>query len=119
MTLKFSYIEIPVLVRYQFAPDDEEGIYPHVFAGPTFGFNLTSNIETESDPYNRANMRDISGQTNDKEVGLTVGVGAEFDLTGGRAIIDARLGMGFDDIYDNTLDSYRHRSLAVTVGLFF
>ena len=119
MTLKFSYIEIPVLARYQFAPDDKEGIYPHVFAGPTFGFNLASNVDIESDPYNRVNTQNISSQTNDREFGLTVGVGAELDLTGGRAIIDARLGMGFDDIYDSTLDSYRHRSLAVTVGLFF
>jgi hypothetical protein len=119
MSLRFSYIEIPVLARYRFAPDDEEGIYPHVFAGPTFGFNLTSNVEVESDPYDRAETQTISSETNDREFGLTVGVGAELDLTGGRAIIDARLGVGLDRIYSGTLGAYRHRSLALTVGFFF
>lgn len=119
MSLRFSYIEIPVLARYRFAADDEEGIYPHVFAGPTFGFNLTSNVEVESDPYNRADTQTISSETNDREVGLTLGVGAELDLTGGRAIVDARLGVGLDRIYNGTPGAYRHRSLALTIGFFF
>jgi len=119
MTLRFSYIEIPVLARYRFAPDDTEGLYPHVFAGPTFGFNLTSNIGIESDAYDGGDTQTISSETNEREFGLTLGVGAELDLTGGRAIVDARLGVGLDDIYDGTLGAYRHRSLALTVGLFF
>ena len=45
VTTKLGYIEVPLLVKLQ-APL-KEGITPSVFAGPTLGLNVTSEVEVE------------------------------------------------------------------------
>ena len=115
-TLKLDYIDIPVLARFEFPSG---GITPHVIAGPTVGFNVTSEAEFEAQ--GQSQTTDQSDGTSGTDFGLEFGGGVDFGLGLGTVTIDARYGLGLSNIIDanNTNLSVSNRALMVTAGLTF
>lgn len=116
--IHLDYVDIPILARYEVPVS--EGVSPHVFAGPAFGFN----IKAESV---------VSGETNDESEGtsgtdveLEMGAGVDFDLSAlgfgtGAVTLDGRYGYGLTNLIDSDQVDYSiaNRALMVTLGYRF
>jgi opacity protein-like surface antigen len=114
-TLKFDYIDIPVLARYDIpAP----GFTPHLLAGPTLGFNVNS--EFEADGPAGTNTEDLSDGTSSTDFGLEFGAGVGFGLGGSTLSVDLRYGIGLSDINEESGDiSLQNRAFMITAGFAF
>ena len=115
-TLKLDYIDVPVLARFEFP---SAGITPHVFAGPTVGFNVSAEQETEA--MGNTETEDISDTVSGTDFGLEFGGGVDFGIGAGTVTVDARYGLGLTDIpdTDNSDFSLTNRALMVTAGFAF
>lgn len=115
-TLKLDYIDVPVLARLDIP---SAGVTPHVFGGPTFGFNISAEEETEA--AGETETEDVSDSINGTDFGLEVGAGLDFGLGAGTATIDARYGLGLSDLpaSDDTDVSLQNRALMITAGFTF
>jgi opacity protein-like surface antigen len=114
-TLKFDYIDIPVLARYDIpAP----GFTPHLLAGPTLGFNVNS--EFEADGPAGTNTQDLSDGTSSTDFGLEFGAGVGFNLAASTLSVDLRYGIGLSDINEESEDiSLQNRAFMITAGFAF
>lgn len=115
-TLKLDYIDVPVLARFDFP---SAGVTPHVLGGPTVGFNISAEQETEA--AGQTGTEDVSDSVSGTDFGLEVGAGLDFSLGAGTATIDARYGLGLSDLPDteDTDMSLKNRALMVTAGFTF
>lgn len=114
-TLVLDYLEVPVFARYNL-PFFSSRFRPHVIAGPTVGFNIVSQINSEDQRGNTA-TRDPSNGINTIDAGVEVGAGLDIPLVVTSLVMDVRYGLGvttFND--DETGLSLRHRALIFTVG---
>lgn len=122
--IKLDYLEIPVLLRYDFS---REIIGPHIYIGPSVGFNVGCRLQ-----YGGGNNDEQLGNTNcDRndfkpktlDYGMTVGAGVDFNLGGLAATGGLRYGIGLADIRDDNSDEFRSRVnngvLSLYVGLLF
>ncbi len=115
-TLSLDYIEIPIFARYDL-PLFSSRFRPHVIAGPTVGFNITSGITSE---VTYRDGIDPSDGINSVDAGLEAGVGIEAQLIVTSFVIDARYGLGVTPINDDDTDLVlKHRALIVTLGFAF
>lgn len=114
-TFRFNYIDIPMLVRYDIpAP----GFSPYLLAGPIFGFNVSSEFETEG--LGRAETEDITDETSDTNFGLELGAGVGFNLGRGELVVDARYGLGVTNVNRDSEDTVlQNRAFIITAGFVF
>jgi hypothetical protein len=98
--LKMDYIEIPILLKYGFATNGP--VTPFILAGPVFSFNVSSKTEfktsvigfpfaVEVDNYNEKST----------DLGLALGVGADFSLGPVSLVFDARYTTGFQSMWED------------------
>jgi hypothetical protein len=120
-SVKLDYLEIPLLLRVD--SHTGGGLNPHLYAGPSIGFNLGCNVtlkgggipNTSSD-CKRDNFLDP------KSVDWSAIVGAGVDLSvGGIGLTGgARYGFGLADINKTNVDEHvRNGSLTVYAGVLF
>ena len=82
-----NYIELPVLVKVNFGID-----YPYLFAGPTVGYLLTSELRTELDGIQfTGDLKDVTEQF---DYGISFGTGFEKSLGFGNLFFEARYTLG-------------------------
>lgn len=112
--MRFNYIDIPVLARYDIpAP----GFTPHLIAGPTLGFNVNAEIESEGA---NTTTEDLSDETSSTDFGLEFGVGVGFNLGAGELTVDARYGLGLTDVNEDSEDiALKNRTFMITAGFAF
>lgn len=122
-TVKLDYFEVPVLLRYDFS---REVIGPHIYAGPSVGFNLNCKVQfggngAEAGATTDCGNDDFSPKKLD--YGITVGGGLDFNLGGLAATGGVRYGLGLADIRDDNSAEFKSRvnngNLTVYVGLLF
>lgn len=122
-SVRLDYFEVPVLLRYDFS----RGLLaPHVYAGPSVGFNVGCKVEfadvgtvpNSSSDCDRDNFKPSSF-----DYGLTVGAGADLNLGGFAVTGGLRYGVGLADIRNDNSDAFKSRVnngvLSLYVGLLF
>lgn len=120
--VRLDYMEIPVLLRYDFS---REVLGPHIYAGPTIGFNVGCSIHYASSSTGSIGATDCNTQDfkpKSLDYGVTAGAGLDFNLGGIGATAGARYGIGLADIRSDNSTTFRNRvhngvlSLYVGVG---
>ena len=86
--IKASVIEIPILLRYTFG----NRIKPYLIAGPTIGYNLTSDMEFELTGLEFKG--DLNSVTETLDLGLTFGGGLQFQIGRGTLFLEGRYTWG-------------------------
>jgi hypothetical protein len=105
---EFTYLHIPVLVRYQFLKESKAK--PFVAAGPAIGFLLSAKEMDE----------DVKQFFKHTDFGLEFGAGVQMPAGSLRVQIEARFYLGLTNAYDLDMGfSMKNRALAVTAGLVF
>jgi len=99
ITIKASYLEVPLLFRYAFIMDESFKIY--ILAGPSFAYLAGGRIKGEK------TYKGVSYDINDKitdsynstDLGIKVGIGAEIPFADdmGATFFDVRYYYGFTD----------------------
>ena len=96
-TLKADYIEFPVLFVAKFPAGEKLKL--SIFAGPTFGFNI--NAESES----QGVTVDYSDDTKSFEFGAAIGAGGEIMMSSFSIVFDARYSLGATTIAESYEDN--------------
>lgn len=122
-SFRLDYLEVPVLLRF----DLSRGVIgPHLYAGPSVGFNVGCKVEYRGQAGSAGTNTDC-GEDNFKpktlDYGLTVGGGLDFNLGGIGATAGARYGIGLADIRNDNSDEFKSRVnngvLSLYVGVLF
>lgn len=114
-TTKLDYIEVPVLAKFQLPVTGP--FSPNLFAGPTAGFNVTSEAEVEGG--GQSETEDIEN-TSSTEFGVVFGVGGDFGIGAGTISVDARYGLGLTSVDDSDADqSINNQGFMITAGFAF
>lgn len=117
--LNSSYIEIPVLARFEIPVDDsglDVPLLPYVVAGPALGISLNASSEAEGQG---GSIQDL-GFENDlssTDIGLAVGAGIDYGLRVGTVALELRYVLGLSNVVASTPTTARNQSLRLTVGL--
>jgi len=110
--LLYTYIDLPILGRYNF--QIMEGVGAYGFAGPMLSINIDSSRLVGT------SARDWDSETSNIDFGATAGIGFDYLIKNGVGVtVDARYTMGFldtDALDDNT--SLTNRSFIATVGIW-
>ncbi|MBC8089303.1 MAG: PorT family protein [Phycisphaerae bacterium] len=122
-SVRLDYLEIPVLLRYDFS---REVIGPHIYAGPSIGFNLNCQVQfggngAEAGATTDCGNDDFKPKTLD--YGLTVGAGVDLNLGGLALTTGVRYGLGLADIRNDDSDEFQSRvnngTVAIYLGVLF
>lgn len=92
LIFRLSFIEMPILARITFG----EKIKRYAFFGPTFGFLLAAELETEFD--GQTFTADIKEATKNTDFGVLLGTGVSLPLGRGQLLIDGRYVAGFANL---------------------
>ena len=99
--LKNEYIEVPVLIKYNFT---SAGIAsPFMFAGPVAAFNIASKVQNKDVPQDDPTLgdKDIENAKS-LDFGLTIGVGLGLAVgPSGKLTFDLRYTIGLTNVYDD------------------
>ena len=108
-----GYIEFPLLAVFEFWTDGM--VTPSLFAGPTFGFNISENIE-----FGESSSDD--GAIEGFELGATFGAGLEIPAGRLSIVMDGRYSLGLSDVSDTLLpgdETARNRGMGIMAGIAF
>jgi|AntRauTorcE11897_2_1112592.scaffolds.fasta_scaffold24812_2 hypothetical protein len=115
-TVQLDYIEIPVLAKFAFIT--EGNLTPYVYAGPSIGFNINSEVDGDVEIEDLEIIEefgsdvDIEDQFNSTEFSVVVGGGLDF----GNFDLGARYGAGLTEIFDGG-GSAKNGVFSITVGI--
>lgn len=121
--LKFSSIEVPILVYYQFV--NSGGLSINGFIGPSFDFILTCKsvrhmeYDTELYHYEYSDYSDITDRAEYWNFGAVIGVGTSFEVSMLKVSLDIRYRMAFtgsSSMNDNYHDFYE-RNFMLNLGI--
>ena len=129
--IKSSYIEVPLLIQYTFG----NRIKPYLIAGPTVGYNLTSEIEFDLTGLKFTG--DLKEVTETFDLGLTFGGGVQVPVGFGTIFLEGRYSYGllnqrksgivtvssngfeFELDADKEDDKYTNRGFLLLAGVLF
>lgn len=113
----FSYLDFPLLVSL--SPYQRSSIYPKVFAGPHFSYQLDASIEQTSPTTGNSQSEPVD-TIPDTDYGFVVGAGADFDIRGERATFDVRYVWSRNNVRPNVEDRpLYNRGVLVMLGVSF
>lgn len=107
-TVKLDYVQVPVLLRYDFPT--HAPAHPYLMVGPSFGFKAACKVTSGSDS---ANCSDAELSPKSFDMGGTAGAGVAF----GKLSVSARYTMGFSKIEDS-IDA-KNKVISVLAGFAF
>lgn len=111
-----AYIDLPLLLHLY--PVQRRNIYPKIFAGPMYSYQLEASVETIEPGGNSQTESDESVDGSD--YGFVVGAGIDFDYRGERVTFDARYLFGQSNIRSSRPDAPLHnRGLLFLLGVAF
>ncbi|MEW6049904.1 MAG: porin family protein [Candidatus Zixiibacteriota bacterium] len=119
--LKFSYIEIPVLLKLM--PQVKGNVRPVIFAGPFLGILVSAKDKAEgwTDPADNGDF-DIKDQMKSTEFGIAAGAGVEFVAGKGKVTLDGRFDLGLSKVPEEILGvqaDIKTSTIAFLVGYSF
>lgn len=110
---KLDYLEIPLLFQYSFLTQSR--ILPKIFLGPVVSFILNSKIET-FDEDNSLGEYD-NNRIKSTEFGIIIGVGADYNLSPGKIIIDMRYQYGLTNLNEvDQIPNIKSNTISFNVG---
>lgn len=110
MTLKYDYLEIPVLAKV--IMPTEGNIAPHLFVGPSLGINLSAKYKWEEDgETDEGDIKDLMwpGDVKSTDFGLVFGAGVDIGMPHSAITLDGRYTLGLTSIseeYEYVIDEY-------------
>jgi len=113
----YSYIDIPVLVKFYLLPLPV--FKPFIFAGPSFGILMSAKEKTDNTFLGTSSEVDIKDNITGTDVGLVIGVGAKLSLLVLDLTVDARYNMGLSTLDKSGNAKVYNRVVAVYVGVAF
>lgn len=125
LDLGLSYIEIPLLLRYDLAPTS--AWRPFVAAGPSFGFRVyCKGLFRYGTQAQSANCRELNDDPAkdlfvSSDAGMSAGVGIAHDVAGHSVLLQARYGRGFTTIVTNPSAGIapKNSTLSLVAGVGF
>jgi len=98
---KNDYLEIPVLIKYNFTSTGSTS--PFMFVGPVAGFNIASKLQVADPPSDRADLGDFDIENaKSLDLGLTIGAGLGLAMgSSGKLTFDLRYTTGLTNVYDD------------------
>ena len=114
-TARLDYIELPVLFMAKFPAGDKLAF--DLFAGPTFAFNIKSEVEIAEH-----GTEDLKDDTKSFEFGATIGGGLSYLLESFSIVADVRYGIGATEVYDaieGASTDAKNRGIAILAGVSF
>ena len=112
-TFKLDYLEVPILAKVNFGPPGPLGL--HVVAGPYVSYLL--NAEYDESINGGTETYDVSDDIEPIDIGLTGGLGVDFNLGLTKLNVQARYSMGMLDVEDGM--DYKNRVISVVAGFTF
>lgn len=131
MDFRMSFFELDLSLKAALGNQ----IRPYVLAGPTLGFLLTAEVETEAaGNVMKADLKDVSQKI---EYGLSIGAGIEFSLWKGFLFVEGRYVFGLNNlnkggpvefklndlVVDTAVvdeeDTYKNRGIQIMAGFAF
>jgi hypothetical protein len=109
--VKLDYLEVPVFLRFAFGQG--ASAKPYVLVGPSVSFELGCDVESFGQTADC--LQDLSFDRSKTDVGVAGGVGLEFKLGPGSALLEGRYTHGLTDV-DKDTDKVRNRMFGVFVG---
>lgn len=107
LTTSLDYVRIPVFVKFTIPTNSN--ISPYLFGGPEFAFKVRCKTKVEGKTEDLAGLSEtvdcdevIPGTIKSFDFGLGFGGGVGFLVGSGMLAIDARYGLGLEDIVDVT-----------------
>lgn len=93
LTFKFSYLDIPVLLKYRFPTAGTTR--PNLFAGPVASFKMSADVEEEGP--DGTEETDFSDAVKGLDFGLALGGGIDFTAGANLITFDVRYTIGMTD----------------------
>jgi hypothetical protein len=116
--LKLDYIDLPVLLQYE--PTGTSEARPHVYVGPSFGFNVQCELEgSEGGLDVTVDCDDFDSDVKSLDVGGIIGAGMSFPLGGLRGMLGGRYQHGFTDVFGDSDGGSKNRVFSVVFGVEF
>lgn len=114
MTLKYNYIEVPVLAKVSFGTEAFRGF---ATAGPTFGYLTGGKYIYEFDGEEETEDIEFEDEDRRSEVGLSIGVGAAYKVGAGELNLDVRYGFGLTSLNDTESEGDNPKAKNRVVGV--
>lgn len=116
LTLSLDYIEVPLLFKF-LIPIQGSNVRPAVFAGPSVGFNTTSNLKVE---YNGETIidEDFKDMTTSTEFCLVFGGGVGFGVGNNEVGVEIRYSLGLNS-FDDTEDPLDVKNNVLNFNAYF
>ena len=112
-SLELSYLQIPVLFRYDFPTTSKAR--PFVVAGPSIGIKIGCNVSGQGVS---VDCDTVNLQTTGFDLGGTLGAGVGFKLGKQTASLGARYTIGTNDIFENNFKA-KSRFWSILAGFGF
>lgn len=99
--LKLDYVQIPVLLRYEFP---FEPFRPYLIAGPYGAFEVACEVfnpDVDDSEVDCDEGQEGESRRRSFDWGVTAGGGLSFGMGPGRLLLEARYDIGLQDLYDN------------------
>ena len=99
--LKNDYLEVPVLIKYNFTTAGSAK--PFMFVGPVAAFNIASKIQVEDPPAEDSTLGDFDIENaKSLDFGLTIGAGLGLAMgQSGKLTFDLRYTIGLGDVFED------------------
>lgn len=109
-TLKMSYFELPIMVKYHF--QTSETLVPYAMAGPSLGYLLSAKADSEN-----GGEEDIKDQFNNADFGLGFGGGVSIPKGDFALFAEARYLLGLANINaEDDVITVKNRGLQILFG---
>ena len=114
-----TYVEIPVLLKFNIPLIPGSPVKPNIFAGPAVGFLLSVKSKTEV-PGQPTQESDDKSTTESMDFGVAVGAGVDINLVVVTLTVDARYTMGLKTVDKSASPGpydVKNRVISVNVGI--
>lgn len=123
-SINLTYIEIPILLKFNIPLAPAAPVKPNVFAGPAAGFLITAKAKIDpAPPAPFPAETDIKDEFTNMDLGVVMGVGLDIDLVAVQLTIDARYFLGLNTLDKNedptthTKEDVKNRTASVNIGI--
>lgn len=105
MKLKNDYLEVPVLIKYNFTSTGS--VSPFMFVGPVAAFNIASKVQFQNPPADRADLGDFDiDNAKSLDFGLTIGAGLGLAMgSSGKLTFDLRYTIGLGNAFKDVAEA--------------